>query len=362
MRNVARVSRLRLFPLTAVIAVKFIGVVLCHCSAGQVAEESDSVRTFKEFLNTNYGEYEVVYSTIQEEFPELKARVEKQPQGGPKIVIEFGKPYFYRLCKGINGFYSYSANDLASVQSFTLSTNAGQHVLGVITNSFWSLSRDTLVYDKDRAKSVEDQGKSLDVLAHESSMEVMSLGIEAQNGSFIWDGYRFTAKTPNWGKTPQDKRGLQIVSGVLEVSNGLPFLVTYSYDTNKAAIITYKYDGQFSDITHLPSKITVLEKAIAENGQTFSHYSYNLISLSTKHLPPDAGSPEPFIQANQNLKIAEKVDSETQLIKYKEFSFERRPSDRNDKRIAVLIALGILGLVPIVFLFYSKFSGRNKGE
>lgn len=280
-------------------------IVLVFCCSlvvlrGSETVSNDYISSLKQFLNTNYDEYEVVFSVVQHNNPALQKMLEEHNKTAKKkLMLQFETPGFLRVRRTQDGFFVHVASSLKQITNCDVSTN-GNHAQGVVSNSYWSANNGLLVMDNSFLPNLyQQQGRTWKDLANEAADEVLSLGMWINKGTVVWDGTNFTAETRTRAPVPKDKQGQRIISGYITLSNGVPSEIAYQFASNRFTIVP-TYEGSISKTYGIPSQFTIFSRFFGGGNNTVS---YQISSLLITNFPPDSTAPMAFANTNNNPRL-----------------------------------------------------------
>jgi hypothetical protein len=302
---------------------------------------SDYFSALQGLLNADFPEYEIVFSivdkTVRPQLPQAQTsqRATIGQIGSPNTDSgsawhrTYERPGFYHLRRSHDGFVTQSGDSLEQVQRFSLTTDQTAQISGVCSNAWWQNGHGLLFMDNTRFSALKNHelaGAAKD-LADEVEQDVLSLGLCIKRGSVLWNGTHFTAETGTHSSTPAGLRGRRIVTGHVNLSNGIPtdldcgiFTAPVSaqlpsQDASAHFSIHLGYDPVISARFKIPTQmdVTRIVPKVATN-----HLEYRIFGLQAANFPSGSSSPALFAISNSSLSIIEKysngVGTQTRLV------------------------------------------------
>jgi len=275
--------------------------------------QADYLSALQGLLNTNYAEYEIVFSSQfhpDEDMQQWTAFVDTNPASGGTLHV-ITNPIFYRLRYAKDGFFVRQASSLAEVQTLAL-TNQMSTVRGVWSNTYWQITGGLLLIDHTRLPAMTNAKniRTWKDLADEADQYIFSLGLWIKRSSVIWDGTNFTGEASTPGPKGFDPQGKRLVTGYVILSNGIPWQLNSEIATTHFSIHLGYYDPILATRFKIPSQMDVVRTYF---GGATNHVTLQIFSLKVTHFPPDSTQPAQFADPHYNpaLSIIEKYTNGT---------------------------------------------------
>lgn len=289
-------------------SIKLIASLLIPCLifCGVVcrAEENKKFLTLKEFLDSGFEEYEVVFSllhhsnnAIEQEFAEFKKAI------GGNVSLVLDRTCFFRVRRTKSGFAIHRAYSLKDIEEGNIS-RAGLSAEGVVSNSYWSANNDLVAFDDIKFRDANQRlGANWSASSCEQAEKILALGIRARRGSFVWDNTNFIAASRNPRSAPMKPMG-QSVSGYVGLSNGVPSFIDYKIGESRFVVILEYDDSKPSWLWRVPNQLTVIDELPKGKGSNI--FSWKLIDLKVTNYPAASTGPNEFLSTTLRASVITK--------------------------------------------------------
>jgi len=337
------------------------------CVGSLAADDSKAYfAALKDFLDTDYEEYEVVFSVIYHS-NEVSKRAQEMlserlgNKSGSDSASGFDRPLFLRVRHAGDGWLIHRANTFAEIQQRDTS-HLRSLVEGVVSNTFWSVHSSLLEFDHTKIEEMSKRvGKDWSATrAYAAAHNALSLGILARKGSLTWTGTNFTAEAAGVAQVPVHLRGNRCVSGYVAFSNGLPSTIAYDLGSNHFKVSLAYKDASPTGLK-IPNQVGFFQE-IPKNG--WIHFlTVELIALNSAKFPPNSTGPAEFAQANGKMTVLNKVGTGQTLITEVKGRLVKpvpvRTDETNSKSLQKKRALVRWLIVATFLLFPLIFFGRK---
>lgn len=274
-------------------------LVIPFTSLSEVSQiDNEYFPAFKEFLNSEFGEYEVVFSILHHSHKALEDELAGFTKGkGAGFSMILDKPVYYRVRRTRNGFSLHSAHSLDEIENEVI--GGGQSAFGVLSNVYWSANSSTIYFDEWRSVDMEERlGSDWISVQCEQAVRALSFGMYVRKGSVVWDGTNFTAES---AASLNPKRR---ISGTLTLSNGLPFLVRYLLGSLKHEV-ALSYEKPIATSGRLiPNRFRVIHELPKTHGSNM--FTWELIGLSVTNFAPSSTSPQEFLSTASRMTVVQR--------------------------------------------------------
>jgi hypothetical protein len=318
-----------------------------------LGQQQSALERFKGYLNTNYSEFEVVFSITQFENKQLEQTFAKlHPLQGFSVRID--REVFYRVCKTTNGFLCQTATNLSELTNNIVNRSA----YGVVSNVYWSCMNGKLVIDRDRLQNEFAKGVKWPDMAYDATHKIFSYGMPFRKGTLKWTGNKFTAETASSYPVPKDKRGERLINGEVSMDSGSSVSLSCSFPA-------YKAFAQLHSVAGVTENLGIPENAVITEVFTTSGMSntwqIDLISLKSGPVDPRCINYDGILIAAPNTLVIEKSGRllRTAGIGLKTISSKAIPMGRGERegidlkrKLVILMLFG--SSICLVYLLWSR--------
>lgn len=268
--------------------------IIAHFPAGAAQGGEELVNSLKSFLNErDRGVVEVVYSSLQIYSDEQRIQMAKIAKESGQQFALLDTPMYYRVRQNSCGFLAQWATNIEDL--YELKVEIPGAACGVISNKYWSLASGNLVFDEAKFKS---DGMSKKETWEDFSLRyfrnTLVLGMGLTPGSFEWQGSNFTAEVSQTARADKRLRGQRVVTGWMEESNGIPWVIKYSFASTDCRAMLHYSNTASNWPSYLPSGVS-LEEVDQKSGWAtkleyrFYGYATN-VDNSCAYVAPDVVS------------------------------------------------------------------------